>query len=102
VASFQKTFAKIGASMPKITTERQVAFMIDLANQFGDGGAQKLYDSSQAGIDDPIALLEAIRDASVTRLTTLFPKLPQVARAGQDRRDFFIKTDLLADTTFSP
>jgi peptidoglycan hydrolase-like protein with peptidoglycan-binding domain len=102
VASFQQTFAKIDTSMPKITSERQVAFMIDLANQFGDGGAQKLYDSSQAGIDDPIALLGAIRDASVAKLTTLFPTLPQVARAGQDRRDFFIKTDLLADTVFTP
>ncbi len=102
VTSFQNTFTKIQASMPKITTERQVAFMIDLANQFGDGGAQKLYDASQAGVNDPIALLEAIRDASVTRLTALFPRLPQVATAGQDRRDFFIQTDLLADTAFTP
>jgi hypothetical protein len=98
--AFTNSAAKIKTNMPKITTERQVAFTLDLANQFGDGGAQKIYDQVQSPITDPIALLEAMRDASVDKLSTKFPDLPQIAQAGADRRNFFITTDLLKDNPF--
>jgi peptidoglycan hydrolase-like protein with peptidoglycan-binding domain len=98
--AFTNSATKIKTNMPKITTERQVAFTLDLANQFGDGGAQKIYNAVEGGITDPIALLEAMRDASVEKLTNKFPDLPQIAQAGADRRNFFITTDLLTDNPF--
>src|SRR5262249_43119976 len=95
--AFSDSFDQIKAKMPKITTERQVAFTLDLANQFGDGGAKKIYDKVESGVTDPKELMEKMRDASVERLTALFPKLPQVARAGKDRRDYFISQAPLDD-----
>ena len=103
VADFKASFANIQAKMPKITSERQVAFTIDLANQFGNGGAKSIYDQAVAGLadpNDPAELLGGMRDISVAKLAAKFPKLPQVARAGADRRDFFIETPLLVDTAF--
>jgi peptidoglycan hydrolase-like protein with peptidoglycan-binding domain len=100
VDAFTKSAANIKTNMPKLTTERQVAFTLDLANQFGDGGAQKIYNQVEGPITDPIALLEAMRDASVDKLNAKFPDLPQIAQAGADRRNFFITTDLLKDTPF--
>ncbi len=99
-AAFDKSSKAILTNMPKLTSERSIAFALDLANQFGDAGAKKLYDQAELGLTDQKALLVKMRDLSVAKLTELFPKLPQAAQAGADRRNFFLSTGLLADSVF--
>lgn len=101
-SDFANSFQMIHTQMPKLTMERAVAFALDLANQFGDTGAKSIYDAVESGINDQKPLLIAMRDRSTAKLKTLFPNLPQVARAGTARRNFFISTGLLDDTPLVP
>jgi hypothetical protein len=43
LGDFQSSLAKIQSYAPEFQTERAVAFMLDLANQHGDPGAQSIY-----------------------------------------------------------
>lgn len=97
-AAFQKSANNIKNKMPLLKSEREVAFGLDLANQFGDGGAKSIYDACAGAAN----LLEAMRDESVTRLKNnpKFKKQPSIPAAAKDRRDFFIKTERLSNDPF--
>lgn len=72
-----------------------MGFMLDLSNQFGDGGARKIF---QAVVEDGMAvgdLLQAMADESVARIQDPF-------KAGtQARRQHFITTTFLSDGPFA-
>jgi hypothetical protein len=99
IKAFAKSRDNINNHMPKLTSELAVAFTIDLANQFGDPGARKIYDKAVAAIPNGTErqILEKMRDISVERLTTLFPKQPQIAEAGKARRNFFLNESGLSN-----
>jgi hypothetical protein len=79
---------------PELTTERAVAFMLDLANQFGDGGAKSIYIATAEDGQSVVDHLSAIADESVNRIASQF-------QAGtRARRNLFLNTPLLADMNF--
>lgn len=87
VASLQKSLDYLRKYASDMTSERCVAFMLDLANQRGDGGAKRTYsDAKQPGMT-PHAVLQAIADADKTY---------------KARRQFYIDSPWLSDDAFSP
>jgi peptidoglycan hydrolase-like protein with peptidoglycan-binding domain len=92
---FAASQKKIQQYAPQLSSERAMGFMIDLANQFGDGGARSIFQSvAQNGmaIGD---LLQAMADESVARIQDPF-------KAGtQTRRQNFITTTFLSDGPFA-
>ena len=105
IAAFTASHTNIKNNMPKVHSELGVAFTIDLANQFGDGGAKKIYVAADAQTPSGTEkqLLEKMRDESVARLKSLFPKQPAIAAAGADRRNFFLNESGLSSTgVFNP
>ncbi len=94
VGAFLKSRAAIKAYAPQLASERAVSFMIDAANQFGDGGAKDLYQTVNKPGMAEMDLLEAIADESVRRM-------PEKFKGGvRARRDAFLNMALLSDEPF--
>lgn len=89
--AFRQSLKKMQGYARNLRTERGVAFMLDVANQFGDGGLKKLYLAAQREDMSEMDLLEAIADESVERMPD---KFKQGVRA---RRDGFLQTARLSD-----
>jgi N-acetyl-anhydromuramyl-L-alanine amidase AmpD/peptidoglycan hydrolase-like protein with peptidoglycan-binding domain len=94
LAAFERSYEALRRFAPELQSERSVAFMLDLANQFGDGGAQQVYvAASRAGMSE-MEVLEAVADASVERMAD---PLKAGVRA---RRDHFLNISLLSAEPF--
>jgi hypothetical protein len=75
--------------------------LLDLANQFGDAGARRVYEKvSQPGRSEG-DLLSAIADESVARVRAQFGDGPETDSTSS-RREAFRTTPLLADAPFAP
>jgi hypothetical protein len=92
---FRGSLTQIRRYAPQLTSERAVAFMLDLANQFGNGGAHRIYEAAwQAGMAIPDAL-HAMANESVERIQDPW-------KAGtQARRRHFLTTNFLSDDAFN-
>jgi len=95
VNDFAASLSQMQQYVPQLTSERAVGFMLDLANQFGDGGARRIF---QAVVQPGMALgdlLQGMADESVSRIQDPF-------KAGtQARRQHFITTTFLSDEPFT-
>jgi peptidoglycan hydrolase-like protein with peptidoglycan-binding domain len=79
---------------PQLNTERAIGFTLDLANQFGDGGARRIF---QAVWKDGMSIsdaLQAMADESVERIQDPWQAATQV------RRQHFLTTAFLSDDAF--
>lgn len=92
--AFTSSCRRILQFAPDVVSERGVAFLLDVANQFGIGGAEKVFsDVRRAGMKE-IELLEAIAEETIARV-------PDPLKAGvRARRDLFLQTPLLTDSAF--
>jgi hypothetical protein len=94
LTAFEKSRAALQAYAPGLTSERAVSFMIDVANQYGDGGAKDLFETVNRPAIAEMDVLEAIADESVRRIGDKF-------KGGvRARRDSFLNTPLLSDEPF--
>ncbi len=94
LSAFQSSLQLLKGYAPEFTTERQVAFMLDLANQYGNGGAESLYKATAQAGQTAMDHLAAIADRSVSQIAAS-------AQAGtRNRRNLFLNTPLLADSDF--
>jgi len=94
LGDFSGSWNLIQAYAPQLTSERAVGFMLDVANQFGDGGLRSMY---QAVVQDGMAvsdLLQAVADESVARIQDPWKS------ATQARRQHFLTTTFLSDGPF--
>jgi hypothetical protein len=96
LAAFNASYDRLQRFAPDLVSERSVGFMIDVANQFGDGGVEKLYNSVHQQNMKEMDLLAEIADATVARMDD---SLKAGVRA---RRDHFLETHLLSDEPFAP
>lgn len=96
MAAFQASYEALRRFAPDIRSERGVGFMLDVANQFGDAGTQKLYVAVAGSGMSEMEILEAIADATVE-------KIQDALKTGvRARRDHFLQTPLLSsDAPFS-
>jgi peptidoglycan hydrolase-like protein with peptidoglycan-binding domain len=94
LAAFQNSLTALSGYAPEFTTERAVAFMLDVANQFGDGGAMSVYTATAVDGQTVPDHMTAIADETVNRIAAPF-------KAGtRNRRDLFLNTALLGDADF--
>jgi peptidoglycan hydrolase-like protein with peptidoglycan-binding domain len=96
VSAFSTSLAHLQTHAPQIHSERGVAFMLDVANQHGDGGAQSILNAVQRpGLSEPELLL-AVQQESVARVRAQFGDGPEVTSTTR-RREAFRTTALLSD-----
>lgn len=95
LTAFRNSSRQLRSYAPDLASERAVAFMLDVANQFGDGGLRQIYNVvHQAGMSET-DVLDAIADATVDRM-------PDNFKTGvRARRDHFLQTALLSNQPFA-
>jgi N-acetyl-anhydromuramyl-L-alanine amidase AmpD/peptidoglycan hydrolase-like protein with peptidoglycan-binding domain len=94
LAAFDSSYRALRRYAPEMVSERAVGFMLDVANQCGDAGTEKLYRSLHSPGMTETDLLKAIADATVARVD-------DNQKAGvQTRRDRFLETPLLSNALF--
>jgi peptidoglycan hydrolase-like protein with peptidoglycan-binding domain len=96
LAAFNSSYERLRGFASDLVSERSAGFMIDVANQFGAGGAEKLYNSVHQEKMSEMDVLTEIADATVAKVDD--PLKPGV----RARRDHFLETHLLSDQPFSP
>jgi hypothetical protein len=100
VSAFERSYQALRQyAAAQLGSERAVAFMLDLANQFGDAGARRIFGQvAKPGMSER-DLLSAIADLSVAKVTAQFGPGAEVDST-RNRRQAFATTPLLADTPF--
>jgi hypothetical protein len=83
------------ASTPAIRSERGIAFLLDLANQFGSARIGPQYKSAAQPGATEAAILKQLEDVFTNLARAQFQ--PQV----RARREFFRTTPLLSDEPFT-
>jgi hypothetical protein len=86
VASLRHSLTILRTFAPDMTSERCVAFMLDLANQHGDGGARSRYQAARKPGLSPNEIL-----AAITADDPVFDA----------RHRFYLDTDFLSDAPFA-
>ena len=94
LAAFEASYESLRRFAPDIQSERGVGFMLDVANQFGDAGAARLYAGINRSGMSEMDILEAVADATVERMDDSFKT------AVRARRDQFLQTKLLSSDAF--
>jgi hypothetical protein len=97
LAAFRRSAQRIRQTMPVVQSERGLVFMLDVANQFGDGGAAKLATAvTQPGMTETEFLL-AVERESVARVAAQYGAGSAFARSTADRRQTVRTTPWLKD-----
>jgi peptidoglycan hydrolase-like protein with peptidoglycan-binding domain len=100
VSAFRHSCTTIRVCAPLAQSERALAFLLDVANQHGNGGLSNICRTVlTAGLTEQ-QVLAAVAVESVRRVTTQFGEGSPEARSTQTRRDCFRTTALLSDAQF--
>jgi hypothetical protein len=84
--------------VPQVQSERGVGFLLDVANQHGDGGLSRILQKVTAGHQLAESdLLAAVAAESIALVRAKFGDASAEARATEDRRNAFRTTPLLSD-----
>jgi peptidoglycan hydrolase-like protein with peptidoglycan-binding domain len=95
--AFEVSTAQIRAFAPSLRSERALAFMLDVANQHGDGGARRIFQAvNQAGLSES-HLLAAVQNESVARVKAQFGAESNEAKSTRNRREAFRTSAILSD-----
>ena len=94
LAAFTRSLVRIRSDVPEVRTERGIAFLLDVANQFGDAGVSHLCDAARRPGSGESDLLHSIADVSVA-------KMPAAFKDGvRARRNAFLTTRWLSEAPF--
>lgn len=96
IAAFQKSLQRLQAMMPALRSERGIAFLLDVANQHGDAGAESIIRAVQRPGISESDLLAAIQRESVARVRAQFGDGPETDSTAV-RRNAFRTSPLLSD-----
>jgi hypothetical protein len=88
---------RIRQTMPLVTSERALAFMLDVANQFGDGGAQAVAAAVMKPAMTEPDFLAAVGQETVNRVARQYGAASAEARSTANRREIMRTTPWLAD-----
>ena len=92
-ADFASSLARLRVYAPELTTEREIAFMLDLANQHGDAGARSIRDTAGSKLIDMAA-------ESEKRVAAQFGADSNELASTRTRRNAFRTSALLSDARF--
>jgi hypothetical protein len=97
-AAFRASLASLRPDTPAVTTQRGCAFLLDLANQHGDGGARNIYRAvARPGMSEA-EILAALETESVRRVAVQYGAGSAEAASTASRRAFFRATPWLSDS----
>jgi peptidoglycan hydrolase-like protein with peptidoglycan-binding domain len=100
VSAFRASSAVIRSTAPVARSERALAFLLDVANQHGDGGMQSICARcATPDIAEP-AFLQAAQDESVRRLGVQFGDGSSEMQSTFERRQAFRTSPMLSDEPF--
>jgi len=101
LAAFTISAKNIRENMPLVVSERALAFMLDVANQFGDTGARSVVSTVmktlKAGASEA-DFLSAVGGETVTRIARQFGAASKEVRSTSNRREVMRTTPWLSDT----
>lgn len=100
IAAFNKSMIALQSVAPIIRSERGIAFMLDVANQHGDGGAKSIIKKVETPGIPESDLLAAIQQESVARVRAQFGDGNETAST-MARRTAFRTSPLLSDEPVS-
>ena len=99
--AFNDSFQRVQAFAPQLRSERAVAFMLDLANQHGDGGARSIFNAvARPGMSEEQLLL-AMENESIARVQNQFGP-GAFTDSARNRREAFRTSRLFSDQPFAP
>ena len=97
--AFTRSYRNMQRYASGLRSERAIAFMLDLANQHGDGGARNIYEHVfRPGLTEPDLLL-GLQDESIARVRHQFGNGPETAST-RNRREAFRRSTLFSDDPF--
>lgn len=97
LADFQASLDRLRPATPLIVSQRGSAFLLDLANQHGDAGAHRIYDSVvRPGMEESEALA-AMAQESLRRVGAQYGQGSAEAASTETRRSFFRTAPYLSD-----
>ena len=95
--AFTRSYKKLRNYASMLESERAVAFMLDLANQHGNGGARNIFEHVyRPGLSEE-EILRRLQEESIARVRHQFGEGPEVTST-RNRRKAFRTTPLLSDT----
>jgi hypothetical protein len=100
-ADAQSAYRQMQAHTSLIASQRGVGFLLDVANQHGIAGALSIYGAVMTGGLAESALLQAMRDESVRRVSAQFGATSSEAQSTASRRDWFRTSPVLSDGPFA-
>jgi hypothetical protein len=100
-ADAQDAFDQMKNHASLITSQRGVAFLLDVANQHGATGALAIYNAVFVPVLTESGLLQAMRNESVRRVSGQFGDDSPEAKSTASRRDWFLTTSVLSDSPFA-
>jgi hypothetical protein len=98
LAAFGISARRIRQTMPIVTSERALAFMLDVANQFGDNGAAAVAAAVTKPEMTESDFLAAVGQETVDRVARQYGAASAEARSTSNRREIMRTTPWLADT----
>lgn len=99
VANFRRIKIFInGYAAAKISSQRGIAFMVDLSNQHGEGGARGIFQTVVTAPMNELQALEAMKTESIIRIVAQHGE--SFRKSATERRTFFIETKHLKNTAF--
>lgn len=100
ISAFRSSSMVIGSCAPVARSERAMAFLLDVANQHGDGGMQSICARCTTPGIGEAAFLQAAQDESVRRLSAQFGDGSSEMQSTFARRQAFRTSPLLSDDPF--
>jgi peptidoglycan hydrolase-like protein with peptidoglycan-binding domain len=98
VKNFGASARRIQAAAPVASSERALAFMLDVANQFGDAGARSIAQAVARPAMTESEFLAAAQAESVARVAQQYGSGSPEARSTLSRREAIRLTPWLSDT----
>lgn len=96
LAAFAHSLARVRLFVPQLCSERAIGFLLDVANQHGDGGLKSIVEKVSTPGCSERDLLVAVEEESVARVRAKFGDGPEL-RSTQTRRHAFRTSLLLSD-----
>jgi Putative peptidoglycan binding domain len=97
LAALGASAQRIRQTMPIVTSERALAFMLDVANQFGDTGAKSVAAAVMTSGMTEADFLAAVGQETVARVARQYGAASNEARSTSNRREIMRTTPWLAD-----
>jgi hypothetical protein len=97
IAAFEASLHRIQQTLPVVTSQRGIAAMLDIANQFGDAGAASVASAAMVPGMSETEFLDAAGSETVARISRQYGSASAEALSTANRRQLVRTTPWLSD-----